>query len=233
MVSKSTLNSNGFKGILILSLFMFLEFKATQAQAQQLRNSQYRYIGFEANFGVKSSTISSDLAAVNNMSVMEEGGSVGLVLGNQVVKGRMQVAGFYYSNSSVKHTVNRIESAMLLNVYPLKFINKSRQAINPYVSGGVDYSTMKFFGYYNNPEATKKINYSSSSAPFLGKIASTRGTIGAGIEWRLPQMRDFVHLFAEARYSWAISQNADDLFKNTKVSNSTSINIGVSFGLLR
>jgi hypothetical protein len=115
----------------------------------------------------------------------------------------------------------------------MKFINKSRQAINPYVSGGIDYSTLKFFGYYDGKESTKKINYSSSSAPFLGKVASTRGTVGAGLEWRLPQMHDFVHIFAEARYSWTVNQDADELFKNTTVLSCTSINVGVSFGILR
>lgn len=233
MLSMSLLNSAKNKGIFILSLFILFGLHSSAVQAQHMRNSQYKYMGFEANFGVKSSRISSDLAAIHNMSVKEEGGSIGLVMGNQIVKARFQAAGFYYSNSSVKQTVNLIESAMLLNVYPLKFINKSQQAINPYVSGGVDYSTLKFFGYYNNAEANKKINYSTSSAPYLGKIAATRGTIGAGIEWRLSQVRDFVHLFAEARYSWAIAQSANELFKNTKVSNSTSINIGVSFGFLR
>jgi hypothetical protein len=203
----------------------------TTGQAQHLRNSDYRYFGFEANFGVKSTKLTSDLSAIHNMGVMEEGGSLGFVMGNQIVKTRLQAAGFYYSNSSVKHTVNMVESAILFNVYPLKFINKSKQAINPYVSGGVDYSTLKFFGYYNNPD--KKINYSSSSAPYIGKIAMTRGTVGGGIEWRLPQMRDFVHIFAEARYSWAITQDADEFYKNTTVANSTSINIGVSFGFLK
>jgi hypothetical protein len=220
---------NGIKGIVIL--FSFVASSISSVYGQELRNSDYKYLGFEANFGMKSTKLTSDLPAIHNMGVMEEGGSLGLVMGNQVIKTRLQAAGFYYSNSSVKHTVNMIESAVLLNVYPLKFINKSRQSINPYVSGGVDYSTLKFFGYYNNPDA--KINYSNSSAPYLGKIASTRGTVGGGIEWRLPQMRDFVHLFAEARYSWAIAQDADELFKNTTVANSTSINIGVSFGLLR
>jgi hypothetical protein len=230
MLSQSLLSLNGIKGAIIF-FFLIGVSKATIIHAQTLRNSHYRYFGFEATFGLKSTKLSSDLAAINNMGVMEEGGSLGFVMGNQVVKTRLQAAGFYYSNSSVKHAVNMVESALLLNVYPLKFINKSRQAINPYVSGGVDYSTMKFFGYYNNPDA--KINYSSSSAPYIGKIASTRGTVGGGIEWRLPQMRDFIHLFTEVRYSWAIDQSADDLFKNTRVANSTSVNIGVSFGFLR
>jgi hypothetical protein len=232
MASVTLRNSNNsFKTILIVTLLAFAGLGSVKAQ--EFRNSQYRYFGLEANFGMKTSALESDVEAINNMSLAEEGGSIGLVLGNQAVKGRMQVAGFYYSNSSVKHTVNMVESALQLNVYPLKFINKSRQALNPYVSGGVDYSTLKFFGYYNNPEGAKKINYSSSSAPFIGKIASTRGTVGAGIEWRLAQVSDFVHLFAEAKYSFAMAQDADEFFKNTKVSNSTSINIGVSFGWLR
>ena len=231
MDSKSLLNSKTITGTLVLVLFIVVQI--TSVKAQGLRNSNYRYIGFEANFGVKTSKLSSDLAPINKMNLVEEGGSIGLVMGNQLVKGRMQVAGFYYSNSSVKHTVNIVESSLVLNVYPLKFINKSRQAINPYVSGGVDYSTMKFFGFYNETEANKKVNYSSSSAPFLGKVSSTQGTVGAGVEWRLPQMHDFVHLFAEARYSWAVTQDADELFKNTTISSSTSINVGVSFGILR
>ena len=124
-----------------------------------------------------------------------------------------------------------VESSVMVNIYPIKLINKSRQAINPYVSGGVDYSTLKFFGYYNTPDA--KINYSSSSAPYIGKIVTTRGSLGGGIEWRLPQMNDFVHVFAEARYGWGVSQDGDEYFKNTSVANSTSVNIGVSFGFLR
>ena len=229
MLSQSLNSLNRSKGIIIL--FFCVVSSTASIFAQGLKNSHYKYFGFEANFGMKSTKLTSDLPAIHNMGVMEEGGSLGLVFGNQVVKTRLQAAGFYYSNSSVKHTVNMVESALVLNVYPLKFINKSRQAINPYVSGGMDYSTMKFFGYYNNPDA--KVNFSSSSAPYIGKIASTRGTIGGGIEWRLPQMRDFVHLFAEARYAWAITRDADALFENTTVANSTSINIGVSFGFLR
>jgi hypothetical protein len=230
MASSFLLNSNSFKTIFV---FLVLVCAASgYAEAQEFRNSQYRYIGLEAHFGVKASNIISDLEPIHNMRLMEEGGSIGLVMGNQVIKGRMQVAGFYYSNSSVKHTVNMVESSLQLNVYPLKFINRSRQAINPYVSGGVDYAMLKFFGHYNNPEG-KKINYSSSSAPYIGKIATTRGTIGAGIEWRLPQVSDFVHLFAEAKYSFAMAQDADEFYKNTTISNSTSVNIGVSFGWLR
>src|SRR5687768_12126162 len=134
MASRSLLNSNSFKTIVSTLLVAFVGLTYTQAQG--FRNSQYRYFGLEANFGVKTSALTSDVEAINNMRLVEEGGSIGLVMGNQVVKGRMQIAGFYYSNSSVKQTVNMIESSLQANVYPLKFINKSKQSINPYFSGG-------------------------------------------------------------------------------------------------
>lgn len=222
---------NRFQSLLNFCLFVMLCLTSPLAKAQELRNSDYRYFGFEANFGVKSTKISSDIAAINNMGVMKEGGSLGLVIGNQIVKARLQVAGFYYSNCNVKHAVNLVESALLLNLYPLKFINKSRQALNPYVSSGIDFNSRKFFGHYTTSDS--KVNYSGSAAPYIGKINSTRGIVGGGIEWRLPQMRDFVHLFAEARYSWTMNQDADELLKNTKATDATSITIGVSFGFLR
>lgn len=230
MFTVSLLEFKRIKGIIIV-FFLAFGFMATTVQAQRTGNSNYRYVGFEANFGVKTTKLTSDVAAIHKMDVVEEGGSVGFVIGNQVVKTRVQAAGFYYSNAGVKHTVNMVESALIVNIYPLKLINKSKQALNPYVSGGLDYSTMKFFGYYNVPDA--KVNYSSSSAPYIGKIVSTRGTVGGGIEWRLPQMHDFVHLFAEARYSFGVSRDADEFFRNTTIANATSLNIGISFGFLR
>ena len=90
---KSLLTSKTINAMLFVFACVLTQVDA--AHAQGMRNSSYRYIGFEANFGVKSSQISSDLPAINNMKLAEEGGSIGLVMGNQVVKGRMQVAGFY------------------------------------------------------------------------------------------------------------------------------------------
>lgn len=218
---------SGSAALLLLTLFC-----TTPVFSQQLRNSDYRYFGLEAAFGSKFTRLSSDLPAIDKMGVVEEGGSLGFVIGNQIVKTRLQAAGFYYSNSSVKQTVNMVESALLINVYPLKFINRSRQALNPYISTGVDYSTLKFFGYYGLAD-NAKINYSSSSSPYLGKVAATRGKVAAGLEWRLPQMRDFVHIFAEVRYSWNLKSEGDKLFANTTAANATAVNVGVSFGFLR
>jgi hypothetical protein len=191
----------------------------------------HRYFGFEVHFGAKTTRIVSDFMSIHNMDVLDEGGTLGLLFGNEVVKTRLQMAGFYYSSSRVRHTVNIVTSGMMINVYPLRFLSNSRQALNPYVSTGLEYNFIKFEGYYATLD--KKINYSRSAAPYIGKIASIYGTAGVGIEWRLPRMYDFVHIFAEFRYSWVGNREADELLKNTSVCNVTSMNAGVSFGFLR
>ena len=206
-------------------LFLCLPFVA---KAQQ---TESRYTGFEVNFGIKSTKLTSDLSAISNMEVMEEGGSLGFVMGNDFLKARLQAVGFYYSSSSVRQTVNMIESALMVNLYPIAMLTQKGCALNPYVSGGADYSSMKFFGHYGGTDT--QFNFSSSRAPYVGQVLSTRGTVGAGLEWRLKRDFDFVHLFAEARYSFNVSRDADEVFAKTQVANTTSVNLGVSFGFLR
>lgn len=212
---------------ILFSIVLFLLFNSAFAQ------DDYRYFGLAADFGVKSTTLSSDLVAIDGMDVGVEGGSLGFVAGNEVLKSRFRVAGFYYSSSKVRHSVNIFASGAAFNIYPIKVLNKSRQALNPYVSGGIDYNNLKFRGYYVSTTPDRKTNYSRSSAPYIGRIGTVGGTAGVGLEWRLPYEYDFVHLFAEARYTWIFRSKADEVLKNTRAENPTSINIGVSFGFLR
>jgi hypothetical protein len=209
----------------VCCIFLLLSFISSHAQEHK------RLLGFEVNFGTKSTELTSEYDAIDGMNVVVEGGTVGLVIGNQIVKSRLQVSGFYYSSAKVKHTVNVFASGLIFNFYPLNLINKSERALNPYLSSGITYNILKFNGYYTTEDS--KINYSRSSAPYIGKIAIPATSAGAGLEWRLPRMYDFIHLFAEARYSWIFGRKADQVFRNTKIDNPTSINVGVSFGFLR
>ena len=206
-------------------IFLLLSFISSPAQEHK------RYLGFEVNFGTKSTELSSEYEAINGMNVVVEGGTLGLVIGNQIVKSRLQVSGFYYSSAKVKHTVNVFASGLIFNFYPLSLISKSERALNPYLCSGLAYNILRFDGYYTTQDS--KINYSRSSAPYIGKIAIPAASAGVGLEWRLPRMYDFIHLFAEARYSCIFGRNADQVFENTRIDNPTSINAGVSFGFLR
>lgn len=190
-----------------------------------------RYMGLEVNFGTKSGSLTSDHDAIDGMNVMVEGGTLGLVIGNQVVKTRLHVSGFYYSSARVEHTVNIFASGLIFNFYPINLINKSGKALNPYVCSGIAYNILRFEGYYTIDDS--KVNYSRSSAPYIGKIAIPSATAGLGLEWRLPRIYDFIHIFAEARYSYILSSMEDKVFRNTRIDNPTSVNAGVSFGFLR
>lgn len=210
----------------------FLICAAFTTTAQELfEKKRYRYAGFEANFGVKSAKISSNIPQIHGMDVKQEGGSLGFVVGNVWLKTRLQVAGFYYSNSSVPQTVNLLESALVVNIYPINLITRQFCALNPYVGFGGDYSSYKFFGYYAQDNV--QYNYSSSSAPYVGRTMITRGGVAAGLEWRLNRESDFIHIFGEYRCSVNAARDADAPFENTKIGNGGTVNLGVSFGFLK
>lgn len=199
--------------------------------AQEQFVKRYRYAGFEANFGSKATRLTSNIPQIHEMNVIQEGGSVGLVFGNVWLKTRLQVAGFYYSNSKVPQTVNLIESGLFVNIYPINLITQEFCALNPYVSFGGDYSSMKFFGYYAQDNAQQ--NYSSSNAPYVGRMLQSRGGIATGLEWRLNRNSDFIHIFGEFRYSFNVASDADAPLEHTKSGNATTVNLGVSFGFLK
>lgn len=66
---------NQIKGILIIILFTVLTLKVLITQAQTHK-------GFEASFGTRSISVSSDIEKINKTDLMETGGQVGLVYGN-------------------------------------------------------------------------------------------------------------------------------------------------------
>lgn len=213
---------------LVVVIFLCAAFTSI-AQEQFIK--RYRYAGFEANFGSKATRLTSNIPQIDGMNVTQEGGSLGLVLGNVWMKTRLQVAGFYYSNSKVPQTVNLVESALFVNIYPINLITREFCALNPYVGIGGDYSSMKFFGYY--AQDNSQPNYSSSSAPYVGRILQSRGGIATGLEWRLNRDFDFIHIFGEFRYSFNAVRDADTPLEHTKSGNATTVNLGVSFGFLK
>jgi hypothetical protein len=78
------------------------------------------------------------------------------------------------------------------------------------------------------------VNYSVPDEPYLGRLTQINATIGLGIEYQLPLQYDFVHLFAEAKYSTPLQSKADKrAFDQTSILNFTSLSVGVGFGLLR
>ncbi|MBA4056059.1 MAG: hypothetical protein C0490_15195 [Marivirga sp.] len=231
MIIKSRIKEKVVNAAMILFLFLCAGIYSCSAQAQSFR--PIKYMGFEVAFGVRAFNINSNIAAINDLAVVEEGGSLGLIFGNDYLRGKIRAAGFYYSGAKVPRTVDLFESEGLINFYPLQYLRKSKAALDIYLIGGVTVDNIKFYGHYLNDDKAK-INYSVTNEPYLGKRTQVNATGGIGLEYQLPMEYDFVHLFAEAKYAKPFqSSSNNESFRNTTTSDLSSISVGVSFGIIR
>jgi hypothetical protein len=214
----------------MILLFLALGIYSNFVQAQPLK--QIQYLGFEGTYGVRSFTIKSSIPQLSQMPVLEFGGSLGVIVGNDFVRAKVRAAGFYYSASNVPRTVDLFETEALFNFYPLQYFSNHKNSLDVYITGGASLDFVKFYGYYLGID--KKVNYSVPDEPYLGRLTQINATIGLGIEYQLPLQYDFVHLFAEAKYSTPLQSKADKrAFDQTSILNFTSLSVGVGFGLLR
>lgn len=228
----SRLEYNSFKALFIVILFTILFIKATVSNAQI--SSPGFYKGLSASFGVRSFSIKSTIPELNNLQVLEEGGSVGIIFGNEVLQTRVNLGGLYYSAARVSRTINVFEIEGLANYYLLRSLRrKHNNQWDPYIVAGVSQDFIKFYGRYLKQQEGQQINNSTAAEPLLGKISQTRATVGLGLAWRITNDVSFIQLFAEGRYGLPLIATSDHAFKNTTVGNSTSFNVGVNFGFQR
>jgi hypothetical protein len=203
------------------------------SEAQRLKKFLTEYqVGLESAFGIKTFNLTSDIAEIHNMKVIGEGGTVGIVWGAKAI--RMKVRqGYYYSASSVAHTVNEVRSSAAINFYPLYFVNV-HAGLRPYVIVGIERDIFHMHGHYGNENEPGIRNYSVSEAPFLGKIFTIQGSFGGGIEYCIKKPGHFLALFSEARYGKSISTaSSNEFFKRTISSDQLTMNVGVAFGYHR
>jgi hypothetical protein len=226
------IQDNTLKGILLVILFFVLLVHGFVAGAQSYRGEEL-YKGFVASFGAHTSDLSSDIAEIHATVLQQAGGEIGLIAGNRIAKAKLGLIGYYSSTGSTPGTTDLYTSNVSVNFYPLAWILKKNPMVEPYFTGGVDYDNYKFYGFYVNREPGQT-NYSQADAPYLGRITQVNGTFGAGIELRLKDDYNFIHLFAEARYGHSLSSTSNGtLFSATTISNQTQMTVGVTFGGIR
>lgn len=212
------------------SLIILLSTLNFTTSLAQINDAKKDHLGFSVSFGSRSNKITSDHSAIDKMKLVEEGASVGLLWGNDVVETKVTV-GYYYSASSVPHTVDLVNFESSFQFYPLYALSGRTHKVQPYLTTGLAANNYKLHGYYSGAES--ETNYSTSIEPYLGNVTSYFGSAGAGFEVNLLDQNDFVKFFSEVNYNSALYQKSSELFKNTRVSNQLSINVGVSFGFNR
>lgn len=234
MILTHTFSNSLFKTFFLVGIIALSTCK-TFGQKRFYSQRSKNYYGFTMSFGNKLSALGSDIRQLDGLNLTNEGGSIGLTAGNNRVMLRADLAGFYYSGGNMKHTVDLFQSGLLLNLYPLNFRqkpSKSRSRIHPYITSGIQYNTLKFYGHYVEESAQKARNYSMSEAPYLGKMNVSNAVLGIGLEYRLPGYK-FVHLFMDGQFSKPLARVADSDFQNTSYGNALAVNVGVSFGAKR
>ncbi len=229
MKTTDRLKTQLLKGIIIVAAILAYELQSSTVQAQGLKQFARKYqVGFEGSFGIKAFTISSNIAKIDGLNVVEEGGTLGMVAGTKIVRVRVR-QGFYYSSSSVTQTVDEVRSSVGVNIYPLQFFTDNARLM-PYIIMGVERNIFKMHGFYGDDGSTRH-NYSVSEAPYLGKISTIQSSIGAGMEYRVRMPGHFVSFFAEARYGKNLrTMSSTTLFSGTGISDQIGMNVGISYG---
>ena len=224
------IKDNQLKAVLFIILFIVLTLQAAFTQAQSFKPKGDTYRGLVASFGTRSVEVSSDIAQIDGTNLMATGGRVGLIFGNEFARLKTGLLGYYSSTGNTPGTTDLYQSNLGVNLYPLALITVAQLLIEPYFTGGVSYDRFKFFGYYINQEPGIT-NYSQGVAPFLGKIKQVNATVGMGLELKLRDRFDFIHLFCEAQYGRNLSSKAsDERFAATSLNNQLQVVVGVTFG---
>ncbi|HYC86466.1 MAG TPA: hypothetical protein VEB86_14635 [Chryseosolibacter sp.] len=220
---------NTVKGAAYLLLFLVLIIvQVTTAQAQS--PIKKTYMGFTGNFGTRTFGLNSDIDRLHNCIVNQSGGQLGVIYGNNIVRYRIGLVGYYSSGRNVPGSIDLYVNNASVNFYPLALIQSSLSRVQPYINGGASYDRLKFYGHYLSEDA-QAANYSTTRAPYLGAIKQINGAIGTGLEIRLIENHTFVHLFSEVRYGFQISDlNKNSQFGNTTSSSQVRFNFGIAFG---
>ena len=228
----SRIQENQLKAVALMILFIVLMLQSFITSAQ--RNvSQSSYRGFVANFGTRLGSLSSNISKIDQQALMLSGGQVGLTFGNDIMRSKIGLLGYYSSTGKTAGTIDLYQSSASVNFYPASLLMKRKMAVEPYFTGGIHYDQYKFYGYYINREPGTT-NYSQSEAPYLGKVKQVNATAGIGVEVKLKDEFDFIHLFSEVTFGRNLSSNATNgSFENTHITNQTHITVGVSFGANR
>ncbi len=239
MSAASRIEANTFKLIVITLLYIVLMLKSCVSDAQTLEEAYYKnpnpkFIGFSGKYGVRALSFKSDIPELNSLNLMQEGGAVSFLYGNDYTKIVLLGAGLYYPVCGSPHTINLVNVAATSNIYVLRSLTRKMRTIEPYTVAGLGYDNYQFRGKYLSVADGPQKASSKGKQPLLGKISASTIRFGAGIEFQLESHLEFLHLFLEAQYSVPFLTNTNQIaFSNTNISSSLLVNVGFSIGIIK
>ena len=193
-------------------------------------------VGGEMSMAFPQYTLKSKIGAIDGLHVNYIGTNLGGVVGNPIGKLKANV-GLYYSEPSVPYSMEMFQGAISGSLYVLRTTKVKYHTFEPYVTLGFARQQTKFYGNYLPMDngMLPQTNYSVSEQPLLGKAGFTQLNTGIGVEYQLTSCNTtFIHLFAEVGYGVMISSRASNAsFSGTRLSNPTTLSLGINFGILK
>jgi hypothetical protein len=227
----------GSKSAALTFVSFFLCSGTLYAQGYVKPGSRKLCLGFDAAFGIRYFKVTSNMKAINGMDVLEEGGSAGLLFGNNIVQAKLR-QGYFYSAASVPYTTDLVESTLELNINPLQMLRFGFRRCEPYLLAGIARNAIRFHGHYADlPSSnfyeelgTSQVNYSRSEMPYLGRVVLGRAEVGIGVLYRVKMIGSFLRFFGEVRYGWPVGKAATLQFEETGAGRQVAVSVGTSFG---
>ena len=219
------MNDNLLKAVFFIVICVVLLLQSFLADAQTRK-------GFDVSLGSQHSAISSDIEAINEKQLLQMGGSIGFLYGNQKIASHL-TAGYFSSAGNCPGTLDRYTVAARAKIFPLAWLSRKSRLVNPYITTGVSYDNSRFYGYYINREPGMT-NWSQAEAPYLGGLNQVNAGVGGGFSFAILQQFEFIRLYSEVWYGNNLStRSSDDAFNNTTLKNQMQINLGLTFGAVR
>lgn len=208
--------------IILNQCILVLFLAASLPTYSQTKAKRQWFTGIDGGMGVHLAKVESDIPQLNGISVVSDGGTVGLTVGTLQCFARIG-AGFFYSTNSPQ-TIDRFSTHALLNFYPL---SDSRFA--PYILTGPVYDQYKFAGFYLDDDS--RVNYSLAKDSYIGKQHQLNLAAGIGMEYRLTSRHEFLCIFVESRYHYPMVFAATRTeFEQTQILHSSSFQVGFRIG---
>lgn len=219
------------QNLLFIILFLIcVVVQSIVAHAQAPTRKAYK--GFEVNFASRSFQVNSDIAKISEANDAFAGGMIGLVYGGDWFKATLGL-GYYSSGNKIAGTIDLYEAKLSTRLYPLELITRKGSRFSPYLTAGIARDNLKLYGYYINMEPGQT-NYSQAEAPYLGSIQQTDATAGVGVQFKILDQHDFIHVFSEVLQSYNLASTSKATsFELTKIYQRTQIQVGVRFGAIR
>jgi hypothetical protein len=188
------------------------------------------YKGFDVSFGGTVTSITSDISKLHKLSLTTEGGSAGFIFGTEAVRTTSKV-GFYYSSSAVPQTVDQLTFTQAVNFYPIAMLKRDMSRCEFYLIAGGDYHLFKFAGNYLSSSDPKQVGIADK---YIGKVSQLAVNAGFGIEYKIFDNTNFMHIYGQVRHSAPLATNSkSEAFQNTTLSNQMLISVGIRYGFVK